>query len=617
MAIENEQTHYRTRFVLCPYSTTKPAIVEAFRGIYRWVYEKEQKREESALFTSLRGPEMQSRFLSGKFNHPDGYTGGINLDPEVRLCTDALIGKRAGIPDAWAMEYDEPDQRCQFRHWHTRVGLSTSRDGTCIVNISVTYYTLPTYIGKKLRDPLSNVPRLARSIFTLADYQCTVGETVVQNGAIMLDEESFDREFRENLLSADRDLPLILVVSDQDGRYSIGDVQGFAAQLLGMANVYALDYRNAGARSALFRLFLKDTPAYRYNCTRGTIRLYWPSIDLEDGAASSHHRFFTWADVSEYSSASSFVEMLNRSLGKSYVRGDLDVVDLGDIARLKNRRKLAEGEERIAELRGKLEKAAAEREKRARGVDFSYTREQFDKLKDELRSAENDLELWKKYEEAVSEQNSTLMQENKSLRERFAELEGSVQEANGYKHRLDEANDRAEKWRREAKALRDSLESLRELPGFVHDVRDELELAERLWGSRLVVLDEAYRSAKNFRAFDLEEEWLIISAVANELWEIYFAFDGGTRIEDAFYLKTGIVLATTESSSTRADPSMMRLRDRQYMGKTIRCEPHVKGNGKGGAGDKFRLHFYADRENRKIVIGHCGEHLKTSGTMRM
>lgn len=617
MAIENEQTHYRTRFVLRPCSTAKPAIVEAFRSIYRWVYEKERKREGSTLFTSLRGAEMQSRFLSGKFNCPDEYIGGINLDSEVRLCTDALIGRRVGIPDAWAMEYDEPDQRCQFRHWHTRVGLSTSNSGACIVNISVTYYTLPTYVGKKLRDPLSNVPRLARSLFSLADYQCTVGETVIQNGAIPLDGESFDREFRESLLSADRDLPIILVVSDQDGKYSIGDVQGFAAQLLGMANVYALDYRDASARSALFRLFLKDTSAYRYNCTKGTIRLYWPSIDLEDAAASSHHRFFTWSDVKEYPSASSFVEMLNRSLGKSYVRGDLDVVDLGDIARLRNRRKLAEGEERIAELRGKLEKAAAERRKRTRDVDFSYTREQFEKLKGDLRSAESDLELWKEYEELVSEQNRNLMQENKSLQERFKELEASVQEANGYRHRLDEANDRAEKWRREVQTLKGSLDSLRELPGFVHDVRDELELAERLWGSRIVVLDEAYRSAKSFRAFDLEEEWRIISAVANELWEICFAWDGGARIEDAFYLETGIALATTESSLTRSDPGLMRLRDRQYMGKTIRCEPHVKGNGKGGVGDKFRLHFYADRENRKIVIGHCGEHLKTSGTMRM
>lgn len=34
MRIENEQIHYRTRFELCPYETTKTAVVPALRAIY-------------------------------------------------------------------------------------------------------------------------------------------------------------------------------------------------------------------------------------------------------------------------------------------------------------------------------------------------------------------------------------------------------------------------------------------------------------------------------------------------------------------------------------------------------------------------------------------------------
>ena len=344
MRIENEQTHYRARFEMCPYATTTPAIVEAFRSIYKWIYTKESIRSGSNLFNRMRGLEAQERFLKGSFSYPSGYVGGLNLSNETALSTNSLMNKRRPrIPDAWALEYDEPDGYQPFRHWHTRIGLSTTADGTCIVNLTVGYYMLPSYVGRKIADPKPNIPRLMREIVSLSEYQCNVGETTIEAAAVHLTAPTFESDFAANLTSPDRELPLILVVSDNEGNYSIGDVDKFASSLLGMANVYALDYRDTDLKSALFRLFLRDTPAYRYNCAKGSIRLYRPGIDLEDASASVNHRYFSWEKVScDFQNAEDFSEMLNRSLSRSFIKSDADVVGIDDIDLLRNARELEE-----------------------------------------------------------------------------------------------------------------------------------------------------------------------------------------------------------------------------------------------------------------------------------
>lgn len=616
MEIDNEQIHYRARFEMCPYETTIPAIIEAYRKIYSWIYGKEERRSRSPLFERLRGAEAQVRYLGGSLRYPEDYTGGLNLSRDTALATDAIMSERSGIPSAWALEYDEPSSDTPFRHWHTRIGLSTTSEGTCIVNLSVSYYTLPTYFGRKLRDPKPNIPNLMKDIVGLSDYQCNVGETTIRPKAIQLDATTFGPEFTDNLLSPSRNLPLILVVSDRDGRYSVGDTDQFAANLLGMANVYALDYRDDLARDALYRLFPQDTPAHRYNCTAGTVRLYLPDVDLNDAERSTRHRFFTWQDVSSYRSANEFTEMLNRSLGRSFVKGDQDVVDVGDISLMRSRREIDLGRARIESLQEKLASAS---ERLLEQPDVSENlpdKQQIDALKGRIDDLKKSLKEYQLMTDEYDSSNQNLSNLLNSARADIVELQQELADARSYKSLVSEANERARRWQSEASCLRDRFDVSSGVPEFFRNVRDELELAERLWGNKIVVLDEAYRSAKDYKSFNLEEEWRIISAAANELWDICFDTDPDGVIDDVFYRQTGIELAMTEGPMTRSNPQMMKLRDRIYLGKTVRCEPHLKGRGRGVPNDFFRLHFYIDRKNRRIVIGHCGSHLKSAATLR-
>lgn len=132
-----------------------------------------------------------------------------------------------------------------------------------------------------------------------------------------------------------------------------------------------------------------------------------------------------------------------------------------------------------------------------------------------------------------------------------------------------------------------------------------LDLAKVLYPDRIVILPDAYRSAKKFDGI-LTEEWEILVAVATTLWDLCFKETVNDRLGSEFKKRTGYELARGESGTTCAMPNLMKLRKRMYKGKEIDISPHIKGRNIKAA---FRLHFYIDRDEEKIVIGHAGEHM--------
>ena len=111
----------------------------------------------------------------------------------------------------------------------------------------------------------------------------------------------------------------------------------------------------------------------------------------------------------------------------------------------------------------------------------------------------------------------------------------------------------------------------------------------------------------------MTEEWEILVAVATTLWDLCFKETVNDRLGSEFKKRTGYELARGESGTTCAMPNLMKLRKRMYKGNEIDISPHVKGRNIKAA---FRLHFYIDRDEEKIVIGHAGEHMDTAGTPR-
>jgi hypothetical protein len=65
---------------------------------------------------------------------------------------------------------------------------------------------------------------------------------------------------------------------------------------------------------------------------------------------------------------------------------------------------------------------------------------------------------------------------------------------------------------------------------------------------------------------------------------------------------------------TNRDRKFQEIRKRLYKGTEVDITPHCKVDRSKG---KLRIHFYLDFTNKKIVIGHCGDHIDDYLTQKM
>ena len=622
MRIESEQVHYRTRFELCPYDTTTPAIVPALRIIYKWVYQKERKRKGENIFEVLRSQEAMEAFIFHDLAYPCDYHGGLNNRLGPAICVATVPGDKPRSLRAWALEYDEADARRPERHWHTRIGLSTTADGTCIVNAKVTHYIVPGYFGTPLPEPHANIPNFIKELIGLKAYQCCIGETVVRRDALALGRMTFTPEFTENLLSPDREIPLVLITSDKEGKMPVKEVGRLTSALLGLANVYTLDMSvNANRKSLNGLLSARGTcPGWATSSSR--LRIFPSHTDLESPVSAAASRFYSKEAMDKWPGGQlAFTDMLNRSFARGYAKTDDDVLEMADIDLLLQRIASERARAGIRELRAKIGKAktVAALPLNADEASLKDAEKRFERMTREAREMNERLEEQEQLIELYEEENERVMRQNRALEERMRELESDKSQLETLRYRLVEAQGRADEKAAEAARLKDEAASLEKIDHFPTSLVEELELAGRLWPDRIVVLPEAVRSAAAYRYCDLDEEWRILRAVATVLWDIYFGDGDSSDIDEEFKRRTGFTHTFRESGATNASPALVKLRRRSYKGSEIDITPHIKGSGRRDSSKlhPFRLHYHADAEGKKIVIGHCGEHLDTAGTPRV
>lgn len=622
MRIESEQVHYRTRFELCPYDTTTPAIVPALRIIYKWVYQKERKRKGENIFEVLRSQEAMEAFIFHDLAYPCDYHGGLNNRLGPAICVATVPGDKPRSLRAWALEYDEADARRPERHWHTRIGLSTTADGTCIVNAKVTHYIVPGYFGTPLPEPHANIPNFIKELIGLKAYQCCIGETVVRRDALALGRKTFTPEFTENLLSPDREIPLVLITSDREGKMPVKEVGRLTSALLGLANVYTLDMSAASNRKLLNGLLSARDACPGWATSSSRLRIFPPHTDLESPASASASRFYSKEAMDKWPGGQlAFTDMLNRSFARGYAKTDDDVLEMADIDLLLQRIASERARAGIRELRAKIGKAktVAALPLNADEASLKDAEKRFERMTREAREMNERLEEQEQLIELYEEENERVMRQNRALEERMRELESDKSQLETLRYRLVEAQGRADEKAAEAARLKDEAASLEKIDHFPTSLVEELELARRLWPDRIVVLPEAVRSAAAYRYCDLDEEWRILRAVATVLWDIYFGDGDSSDIDEEFKRRTGFTHTFRESGATNASPALVKLRRRSYKGSEIDITPHIKGSGRRDSSKlhPFRLHYHADAEGKKIVIGHCGEHLDTAGTPRV
>ncbi len=656
MRLENEYVHYRARFEVFPLDTTDSPLPYIVSSLQRWVDSKEGRHSARSAETPIRvalerdevnllheglshNPCYMSPSLVVGESIPSGYYGDVNFSKTTKLCSSSYVGKGSELlPEYWALEYDEPPAGSgDFRHWHTSVGVTTPHDGPSVVNVRISNYMLPTYVGRIPSQPHCATPRFVKELIDLRGFNSCGGETVFHTEPIILTADNFASEFSENLLSAQREIPLVLVMSDRDGGSPAGKLEDFAAKLCGLANVYVANASDGELRDKLAGLFRRDDPSYSYGCGTDTIRVYKPHVDLSNEPGSHRHRFFTRKDIGEFGDSyeeacEDFSDAIARSLMGAKPLDERDVIDVGDVRDKERaldvhlaRKRLDEikseavpkGDfsarlEDIARIRlpegkglGELQERVADLEERNRQLEAKNA-EAYDFAEKMIDSEKGESEKTRRELEHANQQHAQELADVEEERdEALAASYAAKDELARAKSAADESREAARAW--------DGLDSipttLPEMLGFIGSHFPE----------RVVILDEALKSAEKFNPADIDECWQVLRTVPKVLWDLYFGWgaDRSLDLEDEFQSRTGFRLSLNEGKLTNANARMMAERRRRYLGEDIMVVPHIKGKQGRSSSQVFRVYFYASPVDKKIVVGHCGKHLTTAGTDKL
>ncbi len=139
---------------------------------------------------------------------------------------------------------------------------------------------------------------------------------------------------------------------------------------------------------------------------------------------------------------------------------------------------------------------------------------------------------------------------------------------------------------------------------------ESLRLAKRAYPDKLYVHANAEKSAEEYVKGDAGETWDILRCMATVLYRLVFS-DESVNVEAEFKAETNLSVALGEGPATTKNNELARLRRIEYQGHLVDISAHVKGRTRR-AGGRLSVHYYADHENRLIVVGHCGSHLPTA-----
>lgn len=139
-----------------------------------------------------------------------------------------------------------------------------------------------------------------------------------------------------------------------------------------------------------------------------------------------------------------------------------------------------------------------------------------------------------------------------------------------------------------------------------------LEFAEQVLADKIIVLDSAKKSAEE--AADYQNPHSLLEALyklGNEFLPAYL------KNGDVKAIFGTSIYAAKESGQTMDNLRYKKQRTFSYNGKEITMWKHLGWGVADNTREGLRLYFEVDRENEKIVIGHCGAHLDTIKTSRV
>lgn len=470
---------------------------------------------------------------------------------------------------AWVLKHGDTDVR--GRQWIVEVGVKKS-DGTLEVSCVVKTDERSTLVS----GPVSaSQPRVIRYIFgNVASNRWDAAFAEAIPGQVLRpvgqDRDSY-RALLYEIERPDRNAAIVLISPTREGEYPI-DPTALQRTLIGLAHVvHVLPGSDTWE--------MEDVVGRRWSAWDGAANVL--SIPSHSGSVWS--RLFLLNEIRDWGEEPQRISQV------------------------------------LAWVTGKTNLARLREHVRPDGVRLLSTHRRMEKLRaTALNMKEAELR------HALIEASREAEEEQERLFEGFAEQNESLEnELTRFKDDLRDAHDELRSKNFELNALKDQLSALGSHksvefdPDFLVEFiarkgppspAECLDIIERYHGDKCIVLDYARASARK-SPFQNGGKLLDLLVRLVNSYRAGLLDGGDSKAREVFGRGE---YAAKESESVMASPALRRYRTFEYDGRQVEMFRHLKSGIADDPRQTIRVHFHWDGVRRKIVIGHCGEHLPVS-----
>jgi hypothetical protein len=590
-------------------NTSVSASEEVLNHVTSWI-------QKFIPFFPPGNPAQRKNFDSKTFMHQD-----------VQLST--LLHDTASLaPDSAALlacALEHTDRHLSGRRWRTEIVIQESSDGSAKICIGVYHGLRREYVGPPLISPTPSTPSFVSSLLRDHRIECFYdGRKAFTRPLAVDDSVASASSFLKLLLSPARTTPLVLLNSctaEHGGDYR-WDPREITKACIGSGTIVvartALEPQGPFLSTVANNLGERGR-RYISGITNGGVRVYQPQLELTHPLDPTRHRYFRPEDGPDVPGwiRDGLRDSLRVSLDERQAVSTFEGVRQA-INQAAELRRLDQLQERVT----KAMTAAADPHIDKQIAEVTTLVSDLQRELEPLRYASAELATTKAQLAAKADELGTAETLLTSATEQIEHLQDELEQEKATRHAVEHRAHALKQLlddRGNGSAADEELQIPLVFPTTPHEAVSFLTDALK---PRVVILDNAVQSTRDLPDFRTRDVWNCLVQLHQTLWSLHFneTDSGATAIESnkipaEFHRKTRIQYAVHESSMTKQDKDLMRLRQAEIDGEVFDFSPHLKVGSKPS--DLLRIHFAIDQTRRRILVWHCGGHLETAGTRRM
>ncbi len=531
------------------------------------VQRREAEGDWAAFVATLR--DWIEQHLERRERLPDNLlpTGGVwhsRISPRTMVQVAVAVGNlETRSWKYWSCRFEHSDSGNAARMWRTDLGAEQLEDGTLAISVTNSHFLRPGYLGELPSDPTPSAPRIVRTLLTSRFWEARAGTEILGLKPIGIGVGE-GHLLHRRLVDSERDCPIVFVARLANGALPVNTDQ-LARLSAGAAAIYQSD--NPDLDFELDWFLPKE-----FRCFRGAIRIFQPRLRLNVIADARRHQYIRPGIMSPAEMEESVVRSVCQLPLARHISG---IRTVEDVLHREREAKLAElkqtapyGSQEWVQLLEEESKELGSRIKALEEANFDLE-DRLERTADQLEDSQREVERLSYEKEQIAAQAKG---RSESTSQRALDIE--------------------------------------ELPDSLGEV---LILIDTLYPRRLVLTERALRSAREATFRRVGTAWKCLRAMATVLHDLHFELRLPLfEIKKLFRERTGLELAIGESEATMSNRRLAALRELHYNGQVVDISTHVKYGT--SPPDCLRIYYHPLESEKRLIIGHCGDHLDTTRT---